>query len=174
MTHAIEQSKEIWGMIGHAWAVEMLQQQILHDSVRHAYLFTGPAGVGRRTLALRFVQALSCAAPLAPAIPCYKCQICKQIDEMHFPDLEVIQSEKIGGELKIEQVRSIQYNLSLTPMIGTHRFALFLRFHEANPHTANALLKTLEDSPGNSILILTADTLEGLPPTIVSRCEVLR
>lgn len=165
---------ENWGMLGHAWAVEMLRQQIQHNAVRHAYLITGPAGVGRRTLALRFIQALSCPSPLAAGEPCRNCKTCRQIEKMQFPDMAVVQAEKAGRDLRVEQVRSIQYDLSLKPLVGEHRFALFLRFHEANTNAANALLKTLEEAPARSILLLTADDAEGLPATIVSRCEVLR
>ncbi|KAF0107562.1 MAG: DNA polymerase III subunit delta' [Anaerolineaceae bacterium] len=163
-----------WGLLGHEWAVDMLRQHILHDSARHAYLFVGPPGVGRRTLALRFAQALTCPAPAAPAIPCGACRTCKQIEAMQYADLTVIQAEKEGGVLKVEQVREVQHSLALKPYQGKYRVALFLRFQEANANAANALLKTLEEAPAHAILILTADTTEQLLPTIVSRCEILR
>lgn len=163
-----------WGLVGHEWAVEMLRQQILNDSVRHAYFFAGPAGVGRRTLALRFAQALLCPAGAAPGQPCGACRTCKQVEAMQYPDLTVIQAEKEGGVLKVEQVRTVRQALVLKPYQGRYRVALFLRFQEANPSAANALLKTLEEAPAHAILLLTADTTEQLLPTIVSRCEVLR
>ena len=161
-------------MIGHDWAVEMLQQHIAHESIRHAYLLTGPAGVGRRTLALRLAQALLCPQPISPGVPCGKCRTCKQIDAMQYPDLSILQAEKEGGVLKVEQVRQLRQQLVLTPFQGKYRVALLLRFQEANPSAYNALLKTLEEAPAHAILLLTADTAEGLPATIVSRCEVLR
>ena len=163
-----------WGMLGHEWAVEMLIQQITHDSVRHAYLFSGPPGIGRRTLALRLAQALDCPQPLAPGEPCGSCRTCRQIERMQYPDLAIIQAEKEGGTLKVEQIRAIRQSLVLTPYQGSHRVALFLRFQEANANAANALLKTLEEAPAYAVLVLTADTPEQLLPTIVSRCEVLR
>ena len=170
-------TKEIkanWGLLGHEWAVEMLKEHIRNDSVRHAYLFCGPPGLGRRTLALRFAQALECGTPLAPGEPCGTCKTCQQIGRMQYPDLAVIQAEKEGGTLKVEQVRSICQSLSLTPYQGRYRLALFLRFQEANANASNALLKTLEEAPARAILILTADTPEQLLPTITSRCEILR
>jgi DNA polymerase-3 subunit delta' len=163
-----------WGLLGHEWAVEMLKQHLSRDSVRHAYLFSGPPGLGRRTLALRFAQALNCPHPLAPAEPCGKCKTCQQIERMQYTDLAVIQAEKEGGTLKVEQIRSVRQSLVLKPYQGKYRVALFLRFQEANQNAANALLKTLEEAPAHVILLLTADTPEQLLPTITSRCEILR
>ena len=137
-------------------------------------LLTGPPGVGRRTLALRFVQALNCTKTLQPGIPCGTCRDCKQIEAMQHPDLTVIQAETEGGTLKVEQVREVRRSLTLKPYQSKYHAALFLRFQEANDNAANALLKTLEEAPTYAVLILTADQAEGLLPTIASRCEVLR
>ncbi len=174
MTKAAQPPVENWGLLGHAWAVDMLKMHLVHSAVRHAYLLSGPSGVGRRTLALRFTQALNCPQPPAPGEACGECRVCRQIERMQFADLSVIQAEKEGGVLKVEQVREVQHSLSLKPYQGQYRVALFLRFQEANPSAANALLKTLEEAPAHVVLILTADAPEQLLPTIVSRCEVLR
>ena len=94
-----------WNMIGHEWAVQLLKQHVIQHTYRHAYLITGPESVGRRTLAIRFAQALNCPQPLESGEPCYTCPTCDRIDRMVHPDLTVIQAEKVGGQLKIDQIR---------------------------------------------------------------------
>lgn len=163
-----------WNILGHDWAVEMLHQHAARGEFRHAYLFSGAPGLGRRTLALRFAQALNCSTPSAPGIPCGTCRDCKQIEGMRHPDINIIQADSEGGTLKVDQVREVQRALSLKPYQVNYRVALFLRFHEANDNAANALLKTLEEAPAHAVLILTADNPEQLLPTILSRCEIIR
>jgi DNA polymerase-3 subunit delta' len=163
-----------WGLLGHEWAVDMLRHHLKQDGLRHAYLFAGPPGLGRRTLALRLAQALNCSKPIALGEPCRTCRDCKQIEAMQHPDLAVIQAESEGGTLKVDQVREVQHALSLKPYQSKYRVAIFLRFQEANDNAANALLKTLEEAPAYAVLILTADNPEQLLPTIISRCEILR
>ena len=163
-----------WDLTGHEWAVDMLKKHIVHGTTRHAYLFSGPPGLGRRTLALRFAQALNCPTPVEAGIPCRVCRDCKQIESMKHADLTIVQSDSEGGILKVDQIREARRTLILKPYMSKYRVALFLRFHEANDNAANALLKTLEEAPSYAVLILTADNPEQLLPTIVSRCEVLR
>lgn len=163
-----------WNILGHDWAVDLLSEQIARKRIRHAYLISGPQGVGRRTLALRLAQALNCPTPPAPGQPCGTCHTCRRLEAMQYPDLTVVQAEQEGGTLKVDQVRELQRTLSLAPYEANYRIALFLRFEEAHPSAANALLKTLEEPPAQVVLILTAESSESLLPTIVSRCEVLR
>ena len=163
-----------WEMIGQEWAVEMLQQHIQSEQVRHAYLLCGPQGVGRRTLALRFAQALNCPNSVEPGVPCGTCRTCRQIEQMQQADLHVVQAEIEGGIIKVENVRDLQHDLSLTPFESKYRVALLLRFEEANESTQNALLKTLEEPNPRVVIMATAENTERLLPTIVSRCEVLR
>jgi len=163
-----------WNLVGHSWAVDLLRRHVANGEARHAYLFSGPPGLGRRTLAVHLAQALNCTNPPAPGEFCGQCRDCRQIAAMQHPDMAVVQAENEGGTLKVDQVRAVQHSLSLKPYQSKYRVALFLRFQEANDNAANALLKTLEEAPAHAILLLTADTPESLLPTIISRCEILR
>lgn len=163
-----------WDLLGHEWAVELLQDHVAQGRLRHAYLITGPQGSGRRTLALRLAQAINCQQPPAPGEACGECRACRLIERMQHPDLTILQAENEGGVLKVEQIRELQRGLSLAPYEARYRVALLLRFEEANLSASNALLKTLEEPPAQVILILTASSTEALLPTIVSRCETIR
>jgi DNA polymerase-3 subunit delta' len=163
-----------WDMLGHEWAVSALKQHVAGGGFRHAYLFTGPQGVGRRTLALRLAQALNCPQPPAPGEACRECRTCQQIEKMQHPDLAVVQAEQVGGTLKVDQIRELQHSLSLAPYQASYRVALLMRFEEAHVSAQNALLKTLEEPPDKVILLVTAESAESVLPTVASRCELLR
>ncbi|MBK9780482.1 MAG: DNA polymerase III subunit delta' [Anaerolineales bacterium] len=169
-----------WNLLGHEWAVDMLRRHVARGETRHAYLFSGPPGLGRRTLGLRLAQALNCEKPVAPGEPCFNCRTCKQIEAMQHPDLSIVEptdselNPSPTGEIRISQIRNLQKTFSLKPYQSPYRVAMFLRFQEANDSASNALLKTLEEAPAHAVLLLTADTPEQLLPTINSRCEILR
>jgi DNA polymerase-3 subunit delta' len=163
-----------WNLLGHEWAENLFKQHILNNEVRHAYLLTGAPGIGRRSLALEFACALNCLEPPAPGEFCGTCRVCRQLLKLQQPDLSIIQPETEGGMIKVEQIRSLQHSLSLSPYEAKYRIALLLNFQQANANSQNALLKTLEEAPRQVVLFLTADSAESLLPTIVSRCEILR
>ena len=104
-----------WNLTGHEWAVDMLKGHIQREGVRHAYLFAGAPSLGKRTLALRFAQALNCPEPTAVGVPCGACRDCRQIEAMAHPDLEIVQAEVEGGTLKVDQVREMRRRVVLKP-----------------------------------------------------------
>ncbi len=163
-----------WQIHGHEWAVNLLETHASTDKRRHAYLFVGPEGVGRRTLALKFAQALICSNPPGPGQFCGTCRNCRQLQTMSHPDLSLLVPEEGHKDILIDQVRELQHSLALAPYAADLRIALLLDFQRATNQAMNALLKTLEEPQDRVILLLTANALESLLPTIVSRCEVIR
>ena len=163
-----------WNVWGHEWAEALLKKHIAGGLTRHAYLFTGAPGIGRRTLAMAFVKALYCQNPPEPGEFCGSCRNCKQLDKQQHTDLFIGQAAGPGEILKIDTIREIQHSLNMQPYAAPWRTALFLRFEEANINAHNALLKTLEEPAPLSKLLLTASNENALLPTISSRCEVIR
>jgi DNA polymerase-3 subunit delta' len=159
-----------WQMVGHEWVVTLLQQSLAAGRVAHAYLFTGPSQVGKTTLALALAQALNCAQPDPP---CGQCPSCRKIARNVHPDVRLIEGEGAGGSIKIEQIRTLQREVVLAPYEGRYRVLILQRMDRASIEAANSLLKTLEEPPAHVVLVLTALYAEGLPSTVVSRCQRL-
>src|SRR5689334_13162191 len=164
-----------WNITGHEWATQMLQRDLAHDRLRHAYLFTGPAGVGKRTLVAEFARALLCASPQPP---CDNCRNCQLATKGSHPDLLIVSPLESGkrlrsAKIKVEPIRQLIYDLSLKPVEARRRVACLLRFDASNAESANAFLKTLEEPPGSTVILMTAERADDLLSTIVSRCEVI-
>ncbi len=163
-----------WDLIGHEWAVQLLQGHIKNSTLRHAYLITGPHQIGKMNLAVRLIQAICCPTPKEPGIPCLACSTCSRIQRLEHPDLFPIQVEEGSKQIKIDQVREMVRSLSLSPYEARRRFGLLLDFEKANRNTQNSLLKTLEEPPRSVILILTASSSSQLFDTVASRCEEIK
>ena len=163
-----------WDMIGHEWAIQLLQGHIENNALRHAYLITGPAGIGKKTLAIRFIQAINCQESTEAGVPCLECPTCKRLERMEHPDLFPVVLEEDSKQIKIDQIRSLISTLSLSPYEAKRRIGLLLNFEQANKYTQNSLLKTLEEPPEPVILILTAVSGNLLYETITSRCEEIK
>lgn len=163
-----------WDLLGHEWAVRLLKGQVAAGNFRHAYLFTGPDGVGRRTLALRLAQALNCANPPAPGEFCGFCRACRGFARGEHADLLIVELQEGDREIKIDAMRELSRSLSRTPLEAKYQIALLLDFQLASEEAANALLKTLEEPNSSVVICLTAPDADSLPETIASRCEVMR
>lgn len=161
-----------WGLIGHDWAEALLQRHIAQSAVRHAYLITGPAGLGKRSLAIRFAQALNCSYAESPGELCGRpdCRSCSLTPVERYPDLHLVAPD---GTTKIDEIRQLQAKLALAPYEGRWRVAILTDFHLATENAANALLKILEEPPPKVVLLLTAPDLSSLTLTVSSRCEQL-
>lgn len=161
-------------MVGHEWAVDLLQSSLTLDRLPHALLFTGPQQIGKRTLALALAAALTCQAA---AKPCGQCRSCRNIARGSHADVRTVQVDagdtSREGVLKIDQIRELQREAALAPMEAPYKIFILREIERANLPAANALLKTLEEPPPQVILLLTSARPHSLLPTIISRCQVL-
>ncbi len=174
-------------LVGHDWAVGLLQSSIDNHKVSHAYVFSGPAGIGKSYLAHQFVMALCCLQPPPGEGTgfryCGHCRPCRMIGEDKHPDVTVVgldwqarQLELAGtavnANLKIDTVRTIQHEISRAPTEAPWRIFIVEDAATMQPAAANAFLKTLEEPPARALLILISDSDKALLPTIISRCQV--
>lgn len=156
-----------WQILGHRDEVEQLGAAATAGTPSQAYLFTGAAHVGKRTIAERFAQALICEQRIA----CNQCGQCLLFSAGNHPDFLEL---PVDGTLTIKQVRGLQETLTLAPHSAAFRVAIIPRAERLGIPAQNALLKTLEEPPAKTVLILTAAAPEQLLPTTVSRLRQLR
>jgi DNA polymerase-3 subunit delta' len=158
-----------WPVIGHEWAVLNLDRAVREQRTAQAYLISGPAHIGKTTLARTLALTLNCVAKTDR--PDLTCRSCKLIQTDHHPDVQVIEPD--GQRIKIDQVRALQHDLALSPIEGQFRVAIFEQFELATTEAQNALLKTLEEPPAYAVLMVLTTDPELLLPTIVSRCQLI-
>jgi len=167
---------------GQQRAVGQLQAAIRAGRLAHAYLFTGPAGVGKRTLARELGKAVLCEQQRADG--CDRCRDCRAVEGGTSPDFGALTVEDAAGrlrpvedsdrEIKIASIRELTRALSLTSTSGRTRVFLVPGAERMNEEAANALLKTLEEPAGSRLLMLTTARPEALLPTVLSRVARIR
>lgn len=165
-------------VIGHEGPKRKLRTSLANETIGHAYVFSGDEGIGKRLMALRFAQALSCEAPPATGPPdsCGYCRACQQIASETYPDLIVIQPEedKANPQIKIDQIRDVERHMIYRPLFSSRKICLINDAERLTPGAANAFLKTLEDPPEHSLFILITSRPMKLLATVRSRCLTLR
>jgi DNA polymerase-3 subunit delta' len=157
-------------IIGHERVVEVFRRALRSKKTSHSYLFEGPAGCGRRTTARALVQAIFCTEHEDDA--CGACAPCRKVAADSHADIHYIEPD--GQFIKIEQVRELQRDLSLRPYEAPRKACIIESAERFNPAAGNSLLKTLEEPPGNAIIILLTENAGMLLPTIRSRCQLIR
>lgn len=153
---------------GHQQIVQTLMNAVSRDHVVHAYLFSGPAGVGKETTARAFARALLCSQPVA-GDACGVCRDCRQLMSHNHPDFYTLQPA--GASIKIEQVRGMLRRIPYRSYQGGRKVFLIQQAELMTADASNCLLKTLEEPPGDTVIILISDQPQSLLPTIISRCQ---
>ncbi|QRK07818.1 DNA polymerase III subunit delta' [Archangium violaceum] len=172
-------------VVGQPRAIDALQAALRSGAVHHAYLFAGPEGVGKELAAVGLAQALTC--PEKPDEGCGTCSGCTRIAKGAHPDVSLLMPDAervarglagrsdISGtpsrEIRVEQIRGLLERISLRGLESRRKVAIVVDAHMMNPQAQNAFLKTLEEPPADTTLILLASAPDKLLPTIRSRCS---
>nr|AIA13456.1 DNA polymerase III, delta subunit [uncultured bacterium] len=179
-----------WPLVGQEQAVKLLRAGLRTTNISHAYMFTGPQGIGKRTTAMSFAMTLLCEAEAPagqeyPDQPCGICPSCSKVLRGAHPDLGEINLETqaqaladAGGksgrgpakELRIDSIREMQSTVGLSPYVGRWKIYIIGDAERMNEEASNALLKTLEEPPRHTIIMLLAPDEVSVLPTIASRC----
>jgi len=176
-------------IIGQDRPVGILQRALANDALAHAYLFSGEPGIGKRTTALVLAAALNCDAS-GPDGGCGVCPSCRKVASGSHPDVHVLMPEsedqrfleaasaaearKASDEIKIDQVREAQDRIALRPFEGRKKVLIVDGAEAMNEASSNAFLKTLEEPPGETLIVLVTSLPRDLLPTIRSRCQELQ
>jgi DNA polymerase-3 subunit delta' len=160
---------------GHDELVRAFDQVVRRGRLAHAYFFSGPAGVGKRLFAGELAMALLCEAPGRPRLEaCDRCPACLLVAAGTHPDYFTAGRPEDKLEVTIEVVRELCADLALKPARGRHKIAILDNADDLNEEAANCFLKTLEEPPPGSVLILVGTGPERQLPTVRSRCQVVR
>lgn len=151
------------------WQTALWQQLAGRTQHAHAYLLHGPAGIGKRALAERLMALLLCKSPVALQ-PCGQCKSCHLLAAGSHPDNYVLEPEEADKPIKVDQVRALVNFVVQTAQLGGRKVILVEPTEAMNLNAANALLKSLEEPSGDTVLLLISHQPSRLLPTIKSRC----
>ncbi|MFA5013889.1 MAG: DNA polymerase III subunit delta' [Candidatus Paceibacterota bacterium] len=158
-------------IIGHAKQRQVLTKMGREGNLPHALLFAGPAKIGKKQVALELAKSLFCEAATPP---CENCYSCRKINEMAFPDLSIVSVEPETKEIKIEQIWNLSERLALKSYGNSYKVGIIDDAHLMNASAQNALLKTLEEPKGQSLIILITNFPDMLLATVRSRAQIVK
>jgi DNA polymerase-3 subunit gamma/tau len=155
-------------VVGQEHVVQTLTNSIKGNNISHAYLFSGPRGSGKTTIARLFAKAINCENPTNGFEPCNKCSSCLEIMQSKSMDLIEIDAASHRG---IDDVRELREGIKFAPVKSKYKIFIIDECHQLSKDAANALLKTLEEPPAHAIFLLATTEAHKMIPTIVSRCQ---
>ncbi|MGR3174375.1 MAG: DNA polymerase III subunit delta' [Candidatus Scalindua sp.] len=148
------------------------RKTIASNHLSHAYIFTGQDGIGKTLLAKEFSKAIFCSEKRDDS--CNLCHNCVRIEKEYHPDIHWIEIEEKAKFLKIDNIRDLQHSVKLSPLESNYKIFIIKEADRMNEEASNCLLKTLEEPPPNTIIILIANSLTSVKETIKSRCQIIR
>lgn len=165
-------------VLGQDQAKQILSRAISGNRLSHAYLLYGPESIGKKLLAVEFAKMLNCLAPETDQA-CGACESCRKIDSRVHPDfffIEPVKSTPTAREavIKIDEIRDLQRKLGFLPYEGKMKIAVIDQVEKMNLQACNAFLKTLEEPPSATVLILLTSNIYKLLPTLISRCQSIK
>lgn len=159
-------------ILGHERIIEVLRRSLRTGKTAHSYLFEGVPGCGRRKSALALIQAIFCKEVGDDA--CGECPSCRKVASSSHADIHTIMPLPEKRDISIEQLREMQRTLSLRPYEAPRKACIIEPAERMSVNAANSLLKTLEEPPGDALIILLTENAGMLLPTIRSRCQLIR
>lgn len=154
-------------VVGQEHITNTLKNGIKSGRVAHAFLFTGPRGVGKTTTARILAKALNCENP-KDAEPCNECEMCKSIQSTQSMDIIEIDAASNRG---IDDIRTLRESVKYSPTRGKYKVYIIDEVHMLTKESFNALLKTLEEPPSHTVFIFATTDIHRVPLTIISRCQ---
>ena len=155
---------------GQKFIVNIMKNSLKKNKISHAYLFSGPRGTGKTSMAKLFAKIVNCSNLTKDVSPCGKCNSCELIDKKTNPDIIEIDAASNNG---VDEIRELRDKVSLMPAVSKYKVYIIDEVHMLTISAFNALLKTLEEPPEHIIFILATTELYKVPETIVSRCQCL-
>ncbi len=156
-------------IVGQARAVRALQEAFARGRIPNAYLFAGPAGVGKATTANILAKLINCEGPRQDINPCDVCASCRKIEHNNHMDVSTLEPD--NSTFKIKQIRELHRALRFPPQEGEMRVLTLDGVEYLNVEAANAFLKILEEPPPGNLFVLVSSNPSMLLPTILSRCQ---
>lgn len=153
-------------VIGQENVKKQLVDSALAGKVRHAYIFNGPQGVGRKTAAWDFITMLTCSDMTA----CGKCTGCILCEKHTNPDIVIVSNSKNKASIGVEEIRNMENSIITAPEYGKYKFFIIENGELMTPQAQNALLKTLEEPPVYAIIIIICSNISAMIDTVRSRC----